>query len=90
MKWYKLQSYYYAFAWFLKASDKKNSKAMCMLGNMYYSGEWVKSNLGTAFNWYSLAEKNNNSVALLMLGIFYMEGKSVPENKLLAKKYLSR
>lgn len=91
MAFYRKKEFAAALVYFVIGS-KSDSKAMCMVGNMYYSGNWVKNNNEEAYKWYKRAAGTNNSVALLMLGIFSLNGKfvqkDVPHAKLLFKRVM--
>lgn len=90
MNYYNSKSFAFAFAYFSKAAENNDSKAICMIANMYYAGEWVAYSLNDAYIWYNKAATNNNSVALLMLGVFEMQGKVSSKNYAKAKDYFNQ
>ena len=90
MNYYNSKNFPFAFACFSKAAENNNSKAICMIANMYYTGEWVAYSLNDAYIWYNKAATNNNSVALLMLGVFEMQGKISARNYTKAKDYFNQ
>ena len=59
-------------------ANDKNSRAMLLLGIMYYSGLGVKQNYKEAAKWYQMAADELEPYGLCNLGYCYSYGRDMP------------
>lgn len=70
-----------AVEWYLRAADKGNADAMCMLANSYRDGDGVEKDMEQALQLYKKAIAIDGNIdSLLGLGICYMKGDGVSQN----------
>jgi TPR repeat protein len=80
-------SYPKAMEWFKKAAVSGNDLAMVKLGDMYSSGEGVKTNDREAFKWYSKAADKGIPEGQEKLGDIYYNGEGQKQNYIQAEKW---
>ena len=73
-----------AIKWYKKAAAAGNAYAQYNLGNVYYDGRLVPTNLDVAADWYEKAAKSGIPEAQLNLGYMFSAGKGVAKNDQLA------
>ena len=89
-----------AARWYQKAAEQGNAEAQVALGNMHYtcgreiislcaSTTPVYPDYTEAVKWYRKAAEQSNAIAQLYLGRMYVAGQGVPQDYVLAHKWLN-
>ncbi|PON79152.1 Eukaryotic elongation factor 2 kinase [Trema orientale] len=80
-----------ALAWFLKAVEKGEPRAMELLGEIYARGAGVERNYTKALEWLTLASKQHLFSAYNGMGYLYVKGYGVEKkNYTKAKEYFEK
>ena len=86
--------------WYRKAAEQGNAEAQIALGNMHYrcgreiislcaSAAPVYPDYTEAVKWYRKAAEQSDAIAQLYLGRMYVAGQGVPQDYVLAYKWLN-
>ncbi len=89
-----------AARWYQKAAEQGNAEAQVALGNMHYrcgreiislcaSATPAYPDYTEAVKWYRKAAEQSDAIAQLFLGRMYVAGQGVPQDYVLAHKWLN-
>ena len=65
---------------YTRAAEEGDADAQYNLGVMYYKGQGLPQNIGTAVKWYTLSAEQGNVKAQYNLGMLYNKGQSIPQD----------
>ncbi len=74
-------------AGFDKRAESGDAEAAHIIGNLYWYGECVERDSGTAMAWYRRAAENGHTGAAVTLGNIYFRGQNIPPDPTEAAKW---
>ena len=76
-----------ALAWYRRAAEQGNARAMLFMGMAYEAGNGLPQDMEQALAWYRKAADADNARAMLLLGVAYEAGKHVERDMKTAQAY---